>query len=85
MIALWFGGLLLCNLRDFRLRSLSFTQLTRLLAAAALAFAALLLLYQSFPGMSDEQFSFFATGTFIIALAAEFFVGDDVRRLVARR
>jgi hypothetical protein len=85
VIALWFGGLLLCNLREFRVRLLSFAELMRVLAGAALAFAALLLLYESFPGMSDQQFSFFAIGTFIIALAAEFFIGDDVRRLVRRR
>jgi hypothetical protein len=82
---LWFGGLLLCNVRELHLPLLSFAQLLGLLAGVALAFAALLLLYESFPGMSDQQFSFFAIGTFIIALATEFFIGDDVRRLAGRR
>lgn len=78
---LYFAGLLLWNLSAWRPR-FSLLGIARLFAGAIPVLAALILLYVSFPGMSEPQFSFFATATFITALAAEFTVGEDIRQLL---
>jgi hypothetical protein len=42
--------------------------------------SALVLLYVSFPDMTQREFSVYAIGTFLAALAADFLIGDDIRK-----
>jgi len=40
----------------------------------------LVLLYASFPEMTQREFSLYAIGTFLTALVADFLIGDDIRK-----
>lgn len=52
----------------------------RALAGALFVVAALVLLHISFPRLTQHEFSLFAIGTFLAALAADFLIGDDIRK-----
>jgi hypothetical protein len=78
---LWFLGLLLWNLSGTRMRrAFSLAAVVRALAGAVFVVSALVLLYVSFPDMTQREFSVYAIGTFLAALAADFLIGDDIRK-----
>jgi hypothetical protein len=81
VIALWFFGLLFLNLSGARLRTtVSPGGIARSVAGAIFVVAALTLLYASFPEMTQREFSAYAIATFLVALAADFLIGDDIRK-----
>lgn len=86
VIVLWFVALLFWNLSALRPRTLfSLTGLARLIIGCVFVFAALLLLYESFPNLGQSEVSYFSIGSFLAALAAEFIIGEDVRALFKKR
>lgn len=86
VIVLWFIALLLWNLSALRPGTLfSLTGLARLIIGSLFVFAALLLLYESFPDLRQTELSYFAIGSFLAALAADFIIGEDVRALFKKR
>lgn len=81
VIALWFVALVFWNLGAVRSRfSVSPLGCLRFTAGTVFVLSALVLLYESFPYLTQQEFSYFAIGTFIAALIADFLVGDDIRR-----
>lgn len=86
VIVLWFIALLFWNLSALRPRMLfSPTGLARLIIGSVFVFAALLLLYESFPDLRRSEMSYFAIGSFLAALVADYVIGEDVRALFKRR
>lgn len=86
VIVLWFIALLFWNLSALRPKTLfSFTGLARLVIGAVFVFAALLLLYESFPNLRQTELSYFAIGSFLAALLADFIIGEDVRAFFKKR
>lgn len=86
VILLWFVGLLLWSPSSGRQRGgSSSARFASAIAGGIFVAAALVLLYLCFPRMTQNEFSFFAIATFLAALAAEFLIGDDLRRLLRRR
>lgn len=86
VIALWFAGLVLWDVSGWRARTfLSLTGILRFIVGAMFIFGALVLLYLSFPGMRQGEMSWFAIGSFLIALIADFMIGDDIRALFRPR
>jgi hypothetical protein len=78
---LWFLGLLFWNLSATRGRyGVSATGIVRAFGGAVFIVSALVLLYMSFPEMTQHEFSLYAIGTFLAALAADFLIGDDIRK-----
>jgi len=61
-------------------RTFSLAGVTRAIAGAVFVIAALVLLYASFPEMTQREFSLYAIGTFLTALVADFLIGDDIRK-----
>lgn len=86
IIALWFIGLVFWNVSALRVRTfLSFTGMLRFIVGAIFILGALALLYLSFPGLRQGEMSWFAIGSFLIALIADFMIGDDIRALFRPR
>jgi RsiW-degrading membrane proteinase PrsW (M82 family) len=86
VIVLWFIALLFWNLSALRPRTLfSLAGLARLFIGAVFVLAALLLLYESFPDLRQTEMSYFAIGSFLAALVADFIIGEDVRALFKKR
>jgi hypothetical protein len=86
VIVLWFLALLFWNVSTLKPGTFfSITGLLRLTGGAIFVIAALLLLYLSFPGLPQSEMSWFAIGSFLVALIADFMIGDDIRSVFGRR
>lgn len=80
-VLLWFLALQIWNIPTLA-RSLPTARgLLRAVVGAMAAFLALGLLYEGLPDAVLDAFSGLSIVTFLAALAAEFLIGDEVRRL----
>jgi hypothetical protein len=86
VIVLWFLALLFWNVSALKPATFfSIAGLLRLIAGAIFVIAALALLYMSFPGLHQGEMSWFAIGSFLVALIADFIIGEDIRGIFGRR
>lgn len=80
VIILWLIALMFWGASTFSLRAFAnATGVLRLLCGAVVALGALYLLDRTLPEWDLQYFSYFAIGTFLAALVAEFAIGEDVR------
>lgn len=85
VIVLWFFALQIWDIPRLTRNSLSIRGALRFIAGGVVAICAIVLLYVILPASVYDALSALAISTFLAALAAEFIVGEDVRRFILRR
>jgi hypothetical protein len=85
VILVWFLALQIWDVATLGRSLLTFGGILRLLGGASLALAALALLYAGLYAAGSDAFSVLSIVTFLTALVVEFLIGDDVRRVLARK